>query len=402
MDLANQQPPEGDDVVPAPVTKYEKIIESPDDSKGSLTFGIEIEFVVPILRSGVPDPFPSDRRPVFKYPDYSNASGLIFYELRKVCDIPFRLDTNDSYYEPHRKVVRYDTWRIVRDPSVKYKGTRGEYSWAGREITSEVFKSDNPQHYTEQITKACRALRQLRVHLNQTTSLHVHVGLGDEPFSLLTIKKVIALILVADAMLLGLHHPARLDSPYCKLVSRCSSLGRWTSPLSQAQKESMRKPITASMARFIPDITATTDQVLQETESLEELARVMNDPDYYGYFRGTVSFARFLPEDGIGGNTQTIEFRQMEGCLDPDHIIHWAKVCMAIVDFARLAEPEKYKDLMEKLMVEEIPFSVFDLLLYLGLEKEEKFFRGKVKRYESNVDFYEGEGSGGLFVPEMK
>ncbi|KAI1440884.1 putative amidoligase enzyme-domain-containing protein [Annulohypoxylon stygium] len=400
MDRVNRHSPEGDELVP--VTKFDKIIESPDDSKSILTFGLEMEFVVPILRSGVPDPFASDKRPVLKYPDFSNTSGLIFHALRKVCDIPFRLDTNDSYHGPTNKIVRYDMWRIVRDPSVRFKGDRTEYSWAGREITSEVFKFDNSNYYTEKITKVCRAIRQLRVHLNRTTSVHVHVGLGDDPFSLLTIKKVATLILVAEDMLVGLHHPARRASPYCKLLSRYSSLGRWTSALSQKQKESLRRPQTMEMAEFVPDLDTTTDQTLQETENLEEIARVMDDPEYYGYFRGSVSFGRFLPEEGKGGNIQTIEFRQMEGSFDPEHIIQWARVCMTIVNFARFADPEIYKTLLKNLMTEEIPFSVFDLLLFLGLRSEEKFFRGKVKKYESNLDFYEGERSGGLFVPEMK
>ncbi|KAI1205503.1 putative amidoligase enzyme-domain-containing protein [Annulohypoxylon truncatum] len=397
-------PPEDDPSIPHPITKYDQIIESPDDSSGSLTFGIELEFMVPILRSGLIDPFPEDRRPLFKYPAYSDIDILVLDVIEGACDIPFRLELEDKFRRPSSNVIRYDMWRLIKDHSLKFqKVDRHEHTWVGREITSEVFNSDEPKDYTEKITKVCHAIRQLRVHLNQTTSVHVHVGLGDEPFSLLTIKKAMTLILLADDMLMGLHHPARRESPHCRLISLCSELGRWLPEFARDKKNILKESLEQRMGEFVPDIPAAK-QTLQATKSFKELARMMDDPVHdWGYYRGSVSFARFLPdEDDVGGNTQTIEFRQMAGCLEPGEIIHWAKVCIAIVDFARLSDAGRYKGLLKKLMPEDSTFSAFDLLLELGLVEEEKYFRAKVQGYQSNLDFYPGESSGGLFVPELE
>ncbi|KAI1458697.1 putative amidoligase enzyme-domain-containing protein [Annulohypoxylon moriforme] len=376
------------------ITKYDKIIESPDDSKGALTFGIELEFLVPFLKRGECDPFPHEKRPLFKFENYFEADALILNVLENACDLPLRHEISDQYRSPHHSVVLYDAWRLVKDSSVRFQKSDWKYyTWAGREITSVVMGSDDPKAYTEKITKICRAIRQLRVHLNLATSVHVHVGLGDEPFSLLTIKKFITLILLVDDMLMGLHHPKRRESRYCYLVSRCSAVSKLEPNRSKDYDDLMKRSLEQRMGEFIPE-GPMTKQALQATKSIQELAFMMDDPDNIGYYRGSVSFARFLPEEGVGGNTQTIEFRQMAGCLDPDQIIHWVKVCVALVDFARLADAERYKSLLEKLMAKKSTFSAFDLLLELGLGEEEKHFRAQVKGYESNLDFYPGESSG--------
>ncbi|KAI0888280.1 putative amidoligase enzyme-domain-containing protein [Annulohypoxylon maeteangense] len=383
------------------IPKYLEAIESPDDTKGSLTFGVELEFLVPFSRKDIDDPFPDEKRPLFGYRDILKADITILDAITNHCDIEFRTDLEDEFHPPYRNIIRYDEWRILRDLSVKFRKEECyHYRWVGREITSEVLKSDDPEVYTEKITKVCRAMRQLRVHLNDTTAVHVHVGLGDEPFSLLTIKKVITLILFVDDMLMGLHHPARRTSAHCRLVSRCSTIGR----LEHSQRKTYDSLITRSlehgMAEFIPDV-ADANQLLQATDSIVELARMMDDPLHFCYYRGSISFAKFLPVDEVGGNTQTIEFRQMAGCLDPDQIIHWVKVCIGIVDFARLSNGGQYKGLIGKLMAKESTFSVFDFLSELGLVEEEKHFRAKVEGYKSNPDFYPGESSGSMFVPEL-
>ncbi|KAI2468664.1 putative amidoligase enzyme-domain-containing protein [Annulohypoxylon bovei var. microspora] len=392
----------GDPLAAQPITKYSEIIASPDDSNGNLTFGIELEFLVPSLKKEASDPYPLETRPLFQWTNYSAHDTAVLEALEKACGFRFRLDHNDVFRLPYNSIIRYDMWRLTRDSSVKFGNIDPkEYIWTGREVTSEVMRSDEPRVYTEKITDVCRGIRQLRVHLNKTTSVHVHVGLGDEPFSLITMKKAIGLILLVDDMLMGLHHPGRRESYHCRLVSQCSKLALWEPESSLEAESFLEDALEQGMDEFVPRIHLT-EQTLQATTGMEELALLMEGADESGHARGSVAFNRFLPADEIGGNTQTFEFRQMAGCLDPGQIIHWVKVCMAIIDFARLSEAEQYKDLLHKLLVGESTFSAFDLLLELGLVEEETHFRSRVEEYGVNLDYYPGESSGELFVPKLE
>lgn len=234
------------------ISKYKEIIESPHDNSGPLTFGIELEFVLAYLDLG-PDPDPQDQRPplrVFRGSSggYSNnVSREIVRALKAASDLPFRREADDEYEAEY--LVRYNQWRLVTDFSVYHQDplTLDGYNWVGKEITSVVMRSDEPQAYTQKITDVCRAIRQMRVTLNKTTSVHVHVGRGEESFSLLTMKKLGTLIFLTDKMLLGLHHPARQTSTWCSEFLEGSNLQKKTdqakltgeNPLSEAQAEEM-------------------------------------------------------------------------------------------------------------------------------------------------------------------
>ncbi|KAI1100621.1 hypothetical protein F4804DRAFT_348335 [Jackrogersella minutella] len=380
----------------ATISKYDAIIESPDDSQGALTFGIELEFLMPLLAFRAADPHPLEKRPVFLRGNYYDMCQQTVDILETFSGVAFRTEIQDSYYN---NIINYDKWRLTDDRSVGFqKLSPKQYYWIGREITSEVMESDNPALYIKKITDVCRAIRQLRVNINDTTAVHVHVGLGDEPFSLLTMKKSAALILLVDEMLIGLHHPHRRDNLYCALLSMSSKISMMEldadHPLNETQAQ--------EMAEFIP-LAPMSKQTLQATNGIEELARLMVDPAGIGVYRGSIGFTRFLPvvNEEEGGNTQTFEFRQMAGCLDPKPIIHWARVCMAIIDFARLSEANRFKGLLERIMKEE-SFSAFDLLSELKLVEEEKFFRSSVEGYEKSLAYYAGDREGLLFVPQLE
>ncbi|KAL7622171.1 hypothetical protein AAE478_007674 [Parahypoxylon ruwenzoriense] len=389
--------------------KYDDIIEAEDDSDGTLTFGIELEFLIPAVKFGADDPHPFEERPVFKCEDeglsieQSNPQILSFLQ-KQVPHIPFRLAFDDTYYYPH-DIPRYDRWRLIKDASVVFKGCNSPrtYAWLGRELTSEVMKSDDPTFYTRRITDICRAIRSLRVHLNETTSVHVHVGRGEESFTLLTLKKFATLVFLADTMLLGLHHPSRRDSMHCRLLKDSSSVGRKTLDYLLEANNPLTKAQAQQMSSFVPPLPPSI-RTLQGSESIERLACLMCDenPDFGRFHRGTVSFSRFLPFGKTGGNTHTFEFRQMGGCLEPNAIIHWVKVCVAITDFARLSDAQTYKKLLQRVSEEDSTFSAFDLLRELGLGEEEKYFRDSVKGYEKSQAFYEGADDGNLFLSPME
>ncbi|KAI1410495.1 putative amidoligase enzyme-domain-containing protein [Hypoxylon sp. FL1857] len=385
-----------------PVSKYDEIIESPDDSSGPLTFGIELEFLLPLLKKGASDPNPDEKRPPHIFVGYENIDRQILDTLEGACDIPFRLSSHDIFREPHDNVVLYDKWRLTNDNSVRFRKVRlEEYLWIGKEITSEVMRADEPAVYVKRITDVCHAILQARVHLNETTSVHVHVGRGEESFSLLTMKKFASLIFLVDEMLMKLHHPCRKDSFHCGPFSQTSVLGTLGAPELMEGSRQFNEAQKQQIHQFVPK-TSPSVKALQASGSIEELINLMCNVRQPEIYRGSVGFTRFLPAGKTGGNTHTFEFRQMAGCLDPGPIIHWVRVCLALVDFARLSDAKTFKDLLEKILNGGSTFTAFDLLLELKLVEEERYFRSSVEGYKNSLDFYVGESSGGLFVPQSE
>ncbi|CAJ2499986.1 Uu.00g028390.m01.CDS01 [Anthostomella pinea] len=84
---------------------------------------------------------------------------------------------NDTFHEPHGNVPIYDAWRVGHDssmvpgPEILNKG----YRFIDCEVSCPVISSYDPTQRV-QIEDVVRALRGLRIHLNESTSVHVHIG----------------------------------------------------------------------------------------------------------------------------------------------------------------------------------------------------------------------------------
>jgi hypothetical protein len=119
--------------------------------------------------------------------------------------------------------------------------------------------------------------------------------------------------------------------------------------------------------------------------------------------RGTIGFRRLLPAGKTGGNTKTIEFRQMQASLDPEHIINWVRVCVAIVDFARLSTAASFKTLMTKIVRAGPAYTGIDFLKDLNLHAEADFFQRKVAGYRSGTPaglaLYQGQERSVFVLP---
>jgi hypothetical protein len=59
----------------------------------------------------------------------------------------------------------------------------------------------------------------------------------------------------------------------------------------------------------------------------------------------------------------------MEGTSSPHTVVHWAKVCIRIVQWSRDVDPDSYERILTSL-VARIDYGVLDLLRDLGCEEE--------------------------------
>ncbi|RYP80269.1 hypothetical protein DL770_006297 [Monosporascus sp. CRB-9-2] len=426
--------------------KYDDIIAAADDTSGGLTVGFELEVLFPALRRGVADPHPFKHGAIYKEgswdkviprhefepPDDFEAKfdrWLLDHLQREMPDGDgFRTENDDVYYPPHDNVPRYDTWRLTKDGSLSYDSgnpSRGSsrlgYAWMSREITSEVLSSETDGNanysttYAAKITSICGALRRARVHLNETTSVHVHVGRGDDAFSLRAIKKFAALLWLTDARLLALQHPAHRENEHCRPVTVESVLA--AKSLEELRRENSTlgghvgddDVVEAQMMEHLPKLGAENVLGAQLRRiwggnGVEELARLMECSERTAvYERGSVGFTRFLPAGKTGGNTHTFEWRHMAGCLDPEAIVRWARVCIGFTNFARLSDAATYKTLTTIIIQRGDTFTGLDLLEAIGLQSEASCFRQQVADYEQgHLDLFEGQSNGSLFCRPLK
>ncbi|OTB00886.1 hypothetical protein M426DRAFT_14991 [Hypoxylon sp. CI-4A] len=394
------------------VSKFDQIVESPNDSSGPITFGIELEFISAIVQYAI-DPHPWESRTPIRAETSGDIDWVdIDHQMREILEgvsgLEFRLLPEDVYHDPQRKVVVYDKWRLIDDSSVYIDPDAPDdilrdYFWVGREVTSPIMRCDQPDLNAKMVTDACRAIRSTRVHLNNTAGVHIHVGRGSQSFSLLTMKKASTLFYLVDDMLLNLQHPSRQDNCFCYPIRDSARFAQEQfleglepddTPLSDEQAEQAEN--------FLPD-APMTELMQRASKGIDELAGLMTHGLRSEWIRGSISLKRFFPAGDKGGNSHTFEFRQMAASLDPKAIMHWARVCTSLVDFARLADGDTYKALIEKIMEEGSTFSAFDLLSELNLGEEERYYKSKAEEYESGkLDLYEGQGMNCWFVPPLE
>ncbi|KAI8626451.1 putative amidoligase enzyme-domain-containing protein [Xylariaceae sp. FL1651] len=394
------------------IPKLDDIIEAYDDSEGNLTCGVELEFLIASVESRDPDPHPELSQRVYKPteylpPDYKRdiLEQVLETLQQQLEEIPFRLTDDDDFHPPHDNVPIYDAWRLGLDVTVrKTEGVPiGPYTWVNCELSSVVM---GPNEYAKQIQDVCRVLATLRVHLNESTSVHVHVGRGDEPFSLLTLKKFATLQWLTERVLLELHHPSRLNNKYCYRLNKCSQLATKSQAALSAEERNLDEKGVDQMDKFVPmGLTKLRHSQIRHIwgcKTIQEVALLMQGdrekiPSSRAMFeRGAVGFQRFLPAGKSGGNLQTFEWRQMSGSIDAKHINQWVKTCLAFTDFCRLSNPATFKKLIEKVIQKGKSYTGFELLRDLGLETQ--LFKEKVERYSEDQGFFEGDKEGNLFV----
>ncbi|KAI5922458.1 hypothetical protein F4810DRAFT_711572 [Camillea tinctor] len=400
------------------IPKYEEIIDVEDDSQGALTFGFELEFLLATLEGDQPDPDTDESRDPLRTVVLDSKDRNTFLNIKSQVDkhlinlletegLPTRSEEEEKFHPSNNIIPIYNEWRISKDLSVFMKNSIGaeSYRWHSREVSSIVMGSDNPG-YPNQIEKVCRALRKGRLHLNDTASVHVHVGRGDESFSLLTIKKFATLYWLTEAPLMKLQHPCRQSNKWCFHLTQMSNLAAKTSGGSAAGYRALAFSSLGKMNEFVPyqlsEPLRTQFRWIWGCAKIEELAELMEGfPKMVQCPRGSVGFTRFLPADETGGNTQTFEWRQMAASLDPDHILRWIRVCVAFTDFARGSTAEEFKGLLRTILERGSSYTGFDLLESLGLHAEAEYYKKKVEGYSNNPEVFAGQGAGKLFVPPL-
>jgi hypothetical protein len=371
----------------------------------TLTFGVEFEFLIATLSDDTPDPHPTDPRrvkgllqPVVDFSDSlgsfrrvmpdptSDEMELEVYEdsynhlaahisqLLKSAGLPAVVD---STYRPTDEAPEHSQWNVGSDGSLSCR--REGYSWEAIEVRSPAYFFC--PEALDAIRIACEVLTSnLRVEINDSCGLHVHVGNGGRRYSLATIQNLMALLWTFEPQLSSVHPDSRQDPYYARSMRACSDLAF----SSERQEEREMR-----MKHWIPT-RMKTRPVLQRMLNQDAVAVIFGYNDVVGEIlpnlsTGANQFAynlRNLRRTRRGSTYQdkkTVEFRQHEGTLDPDRTIMWVRTVVGLVEVAALASRA---DLMEFLAEhnkiedeEKEVIGVVELLELLGLVEPAAFYR---------------------------
>ncbi|KAH9909263.1 hypothetical protein F4778DRAFT_716020 [Xylariomycetidae sp. FL2044] len=205
----------------------------------SVTFGVELEFMVPWLLEGEPDPHSHIpglpkllRYPGTEKPEEEDAEPFIYNAFRQLLmdrglfSDKSRFDDEDEFSANVLKT--YADWLVIGDSSVG-EGEIPEYNWTSVEITSPV-EYDSPEAF-EAIRYAVSAIASdYRVRINYSCGLHVHVGKGSERLPVGDIRRIASLVWAAEPLLLALHSPKLRSHAYARLLRHRSRLARGIPP----------------------------------------------------------------------------------------------------------------------------------------------------------------------------
>lgn len=224
---------------------------SPQTQKTQLTFGVEIEFLVPWLLVGQNDPDKDVKglSPVLRFARKelqihdSEPIGIIAEELiyERLQDTLNQLGLDSTLTStripsglPSDVLKQYLKWDVTSDASVSQEDHLGYVlhnptgplrQWVAIEIQSPV-EYATPKAF-EVIQYALKTLtRKYRMHINPTCSVHVHVGKNSERLPLQMIRRIAGLSWAADLLLFTLQDPIRRANTYCKAIAEYSNLAR--------------------------------------------------------------------------------------------------------------------------------------------------------------------------------
>ncbi|KAI1826955.1 hypothetical protein F4861DRAFT_551789 [Xylaria intraflava] len=406
----------------ANIPKIEQIIEADNDNHGFLTCGIEMEFLVPSIFKLDADPDP-DIKDQLLFTSRRYDKNLVDKDIRnqlletlRQLDMPFRSIDDDYFHPPHGRVVVYDSWRLGSDSTVRKNKDEdgnnpvpGPYKWTACELTSMVMGHDD---YAPKIEEVCRVLKSIRIHLNKSTSIHIHIGLGDKPFSLITVKKFVTLYWFLERAVFELHHPSRRNNKYSFLLTKYSNLGAKKPAVLNREFGPIGKEGVELMELYVPHIKSNKlrGQIrrIWGCSNVQSIAKLMGraqdiiGEDLANGERGSIGFRRFLPAWGVGevvgGNIQTFEWRQMSGSLDAKLINSWIEFCLIFTDYCRLAPPLDFRNAMGEVLEGYRKCDGVTLLVSFGLDIT--IFEDMAEKWVEDPDFCDDDQGMDLFVPK--
>lgn len=296
----------------------------------------------------------------------------------------------------------YSMWQITTDSSLR--ALRDEdpagyiFSYTNMEIISCVLSEDG----LAEIDRVYRKMRSsMRMHVNRTCGLHVHVGVGH--LDLLQIKKLVTVLIAFEPFLFHLVAPGRKENQFCvplttKSIAFTNDNQEYDNQGNEAIVNLGRNDENDEMNVWIPTngLSSAMRTTLRHIWNATTLAHIRNE--LKPLFAAQKSCAMLRGEQSgvdMDGNFRpgdpTIEFRHREASGDPVVDIRWVEMCVALVRCAQLSQGE-FVDLISLAVNANVqlssppPAGAFAVLLgALGLDASVDFWQGVYQRYQDRL-----------------
>jgi hypothetical protein len=352
-------------------------------SEPLLTFGVELEFVVPMLPEGVEDEGKLfDSRQV-----YGLTAGQEEHSREAIRYLQTHIANTLKAHgvrpwpatEERGPDVRLSHWIVDIDTTVKVPNEK--FQWYGVEVQSPPLYTTKES--TEQVKKVAEILKNsYRTNTNRPYSLHVHVGDGYNGFPVQQLRKLTALLWVFEPQLSQCHPSHRLTNGHCGSLWENTILG---GQQIQAGKTTRREGLES----------------IPKAETSAQISDLVSHRPTLG--RTAYWFGNLIPGQNVNyydDIKRTVEFRQHEGTLNAERIEHWVRVCIWLVRYAREMPQFEIEDLCRENANRSLgEYSIKELPTELGQEDDARYYHERLRQGLIEPD--EEEGALFLILPTL-
>ncbi|KAL7626184.1 hypothetical protein AAE478_002954 [Parahypoxylon ruwenzoriense] len=301
--------------------------------------------------------------------------------------------------------------------------TPNGYFWLGFEFVSKVYLYRDFDSAKSDLEITCRVLRaNYLVSVNagkdaenrsSRCATHVHWGMGGAEYDLGTIKRILTLMWVTEEKLMNLHATWRQNAgKYAALLQKGTNMARnntsklpgWVSDLDKGDwiremDQNVPPVLQGSLHGNKPKI-----QWLWRAETVDDLARLVGEASKSR--RASVAITELLPAtSSFGGKVRqsqlnTVEFRHMQGSLDPALIAAWIDVTAGIIRQCVDLPPGEFSSFLADVAscVSDRNLTVQELLFKLGVARETCMIFGDFNQQRLDE---EADQAISMFLPEL-
>ncbi|RBR19052.1 uncharacterized protein FIESC28_05723 [Fusarium coffeatum] len=283
---------------------------------------------------------------------------------------------------------KYQTWTVTTDGSLHaFKNWAGYESANGIEVVSSVLQ-DKATSW-EKVVNVLSSLRNnFRLLETNNCGFHIHVAKGLETLSTHLLRKLCILMCCVEDVILRLCHPSRRRNKWALNI-----LGEGSFLHDNYNERWQHLEVASDFWQYVPRSMASFPSVLGPLKKIwnakdaKELQVLLN-PSGFGFEKSCI----FLPK--WRSLNETVEFRYLEGTLDPDLIIRWGQLLTALFRFADKAPSEKWEPFLATVVRSQQPGALDPNLLrglftFLGLEDDYDFWTHRVNtvsELEGDID----------------
>ncbi|KAI1342469.1 hypothetical protein F5Y15DRAFT_305089 [Xylariaceae sp. FL0016] len=316
------------------------------ETAADLSFGVELKFLVPFIRSGEVIAGLSKTCPVLKVPSQSSAHDLWNIAHEAIADTIQRVPgqkavtqrgldascfTEKSFWETHW-IVKPSKSAVLAKDDPRYDG----YLWIPVELNTPKFSWKCP-HSLFTVEQVIRLLEQTyQLVSNHSCEVHVHVGRQDnQDISLSTLRRLAALCWLAEPVLRAVKDPA---SPNFDHTYTWSSPLRDHSRLAISLGDEEKKALSASAwcsDNGKASIASRDHQALRRIGSCTShlaLAHLLTGTEPR-YRRLGFNFNSFGDgNDNYPNKPNTFECRFLEGIIRSDMVTGWVMIVLSMAE----------------------------------------------------------------------